>query len=208
MLTNLIQFVGSRSLEIMERIGYWGLFLLSILDRVLLSLVPSEVILPFAGFLIGEGRFSWLPVLLWVTVGNLGGDLVVYWISAKGGRWLLEKYGKYFFITKHDLDHTDKLFAKHGGKLVIIGRLLPIVRTFVAIPAGIVRMPLTRFIWYTVIGSLPYNVLWIYIGYKSGQNWEALKPIFDKAEWFIGGALLIAIVWYIYRHINKKHVTH
>ena len=208
MLFSLIENIGHWGLDMMSRVGYGGLFFLSILDRVLLSLLPSEVILPFAGLLIAQGRFTWELVLIWVTLGSLLGDLVLYWIFATGGRWLVEKYGRYLLISKHDLDHTDRLFAKHGGKLVFIGRLLPIVRTFVSIPAGIARMPLGKFIWYTAIGLLPYNILMIYIGFKSEQHLDTIKLFLKKGELFIAGALVVAIVWYIYRHFQKRHVTH
>src|SRR3989338_5208688 len=138
-LSSFIELIGSQSAELMAASGYPGLFILALLDRVLLSLLPSELILPVAGWLVTTGQFSFWPVLLWITVGCLLGDLLLYWLAAHGGRWLLERYGRYVLISKHDLEHTDRLFAKHGGKLVIIGRLLPIVRSFVAIPAGVAR---------------------------------------------------------------------
>ncbi len=183
---------------------------MSFLDRVLLSVVPSEVVLPLAGFLVGQGRLNFGVVILWVTVGNLIGDLVLYWASARGGRWILEKYGRYIFVSKHELDHTDQLFAKHGASLVMVGRLLPIVRTFIAIPAGIARMPLVKFVWYTIIGSLPYNLLLIFIGLKSGENWDKVRPILEKIELMIGGVLVIGFILYLYRHLqkNRKHLTH
>lgn len=210
-LSQAIQNIVSRSLELMANGGYTGVFLLSFLDRFLMSLLPAELVLPFAGVLVGQGRLELWPVIALVTLGNLFGDLALYWLSASGGRWLLEKYGRYILISKHDLDHTDRLFAKHGGKLVIIGRLLPIVRAFVAIPAGVARMPFWRFVGYTAVGSVPFNLFLIFAGLKSEQNWEQIQSWFDnfdKIELFTAGAIGLAIVWYIYRHIKRRHLTH
>lgn len=204
----MFELVFTKSLELLERGGYGALFLLSILDRVLLSLIPAEVILPFAGFLVGTGQFDLTSVFLIVTVGNLIGDLVLFIVAAKGGRWILEKYGRYFFVSKHDLEHTDQMFAAHGGRLVILGRLIPIVRTFIAIPAGIAQMPLLKFIGYTVVGSLPWNVALIFIGLKSGENWNVIKPYTDKIDILLAGAVLAIIIWYVVRHRRHKHLTH
>ncbi|MEK7506648.1 MAG: DedA family protein [Patescibacteria group bacterium] len=207
-LSQVIQNIASRSLELMANGGYTGVFLLSFLDRFLLSLVPAELILPFAGALVGQERLALWPVIAIVTLGNLIGDVTLYWLSASGGRLLLGKYGRYILVSKHDLDHTDRLFAKHGGKLVIIGRLLPIIRAFVAIPAGVARMPFWRFVGYTAVGSIPFNILLIFAGLESEQNWERIQPWFDKIELFMAGALGLAITWYIYRHIKRRHLTH
>lgn len=207
-LSQVIQNIASRSLELMANGGYTGVFLLSFLDRFLLSLVPAELILPFAGALVGQERLALWPVIAIVTLGNLIGDVTLYWLSASGGRLFLGKYGRYILVSKHDLDHTDRLFAKHGGKLVIIGRLLPIIRAFVAIPAGVARMPFWRFVGYTAVGSIPFNILLIFAGLESEQNWERIQPWFDKIELFMAGALGLAITWYIYRHIKRRHLTH
>lgn len=207
-LSQTIQIIGSKSLELMANGGYTGVFLLSFLDRFLMSLVPAELVLPFAGALVGQGRLALWPMIAIVTLGNLIGDVTLYWLSASGGRLLLGKYGRYILVSKHDLDHTDRLFTKHGGKLVIIGRLLPIVRAFVAIPAGVARMPFWRFVSYTAVGSIPFNILLIFTGLKSEQNWERIQPWFDKMELFMAGTIGLAIIWYIYRHIKRRHLTH
>ncbi len=208
MFSNFLSAIGNGSVELINQGGYLGIFLLSLADRILLSLVPSEIVLPLAGFLAGQGEFNLFVIILTTLGGNVLGDIILYYISAKGGRWLVEKYGKYFFISHHDLEHTDRLFAKHGGKLVIIGRLLPIVRTFIAIPAGVSKMPVKKFIGYSFIGFLPYNLLLIFAGFKSGQFWDKIKPILDRLEFFILGAILAVIAWYIFKHLKRKHLTH
>ncbi len=208
MLSSIVETVVAKSMVLIEQGGYGGVFLLSLLDRILLSIVPSEIILPLAGFLAGQGQFNLILVILYVTLGNLLGDTILYWISAKGGRPLLERYGKHIFVTKHDLDHTEKLFEKQGGKLVIIGRLLPIVRTFIAIPAGISRMNLIKFIGFSALGFMPYNLFLIILGYKSGRNWEKLQPLLDGIDLFVLGLIVATIFWYVIRHYRKKHLSH
>ena len=115
---------------------------------------------------------------------------------------------RYFFVSRHDLDHTDKLFAKHGGKLIIFGRLLPIVRTFVAFPAGIVRMPVWKFIFYSLIGFMPWNLFLIFAGFKLNNNWRQMEAVFDKIKILVIITIVLALLWYICQHLRKKHLTH
>lgn len=209
MLTDLITNLGQTALRLMENTGYPGLFLLSFLDRAAMNFVPAEVILPLAGFLIAQDKFSLWATLLVSAAGGLLGDLLLYGLSAKYGRWLVDKYGKFFFISKHELDHVDKMFAKYGGKLVFIGRFMPIVRAFTAIPAGISRMPIRKFLLYTFLGSFPGNFPFIYAGLKAGEHWQALQPLIRNPDWLVVGVVGASVFWYIYRHRQKgKHLTH
>lgn len=200
--------IGAKSLEFLEKLGYGGVFFMSVLDRVTISLIPTEVLLPLYGFLVGQGVFSFLPVFVIISLGALVGETILYWISAKGGRPFLEKYGKYFLVYKHDLDHLDRLFAKHGQKLVFWGRLLPIARAIVAIPAGISRLNLRKFAIYSFLGMLPYNFLLIFLGQKTGENFDRFRPYFDVAEKIALGILALFIIWYVYRHLKNRHLTH
>lgn len=204
----ILNTIGQRSLELLEHWGYAGSFFLSILDRVTISLIPTEVLLPLYGFLIGQGKFSFLPIFVIISFGSLLGEVILYWIFAFGGRPFLEKYGKYFLVYKHDLDHLDRLFEKHGTKLVFFGRFLPIVRTLVALPAGIARLNFKKFSIYSFFGMLPYNFLLIFLGEKTGANFEKIKPIFDIAERVALWLLVLLVIWYIYRHLKKRHLTH
>ncbi len=200
--------IGGKSLELLERWGYGGAFLGSVLDRVTISLIPTEVLLPLYGFLIGRGVFSFLPIFVIISFGALVGEIILYWIFSKGGRPFLEKYGKYLLIYKHDLDHLDRLFLKHGQKLVFWGRLLPVARAIVAIPAGISRLEFKKFAFYSFLGMLPYNFLLIFLGEKTGENFEKFRPYFDVAEKVTLATLILFIAWYIVRHLRRKHATH
>ena len=195
-------------MELLERWDYGGVFLLSALDRVTISLIPSEVLLPLYGFLVRQGSFSFLPTFLIISVGSLLGEAILYWIFAWGGRWFFEKYGKYFWVYKHDLEHLDRLFSKHGAKFVFWGRFLPFARSIIAIPAGISRLGLRRFLIYSFLGMLPYNLLLIFLGYKIGENFGVIRPYLDVTE-KIGIFVVMAFVtWYVYRHLEKRHATH
>lgn len=200
--------IGAKSLELLERWGYSGAFVWSVLDRVTVSLIPTEVLLPLYGLLVGQGVFSFLPIFIIISFGALVGEIILYWISAKGGRPFLEKYGKYFLVYKHDLDYLDRLFLKHGQKLVFWGRLLPVARAIVAIPAGISRLDIKKFAVYSFLGMLPYNFLLIFLGEKTGESFDKFRPYFNIAEKTVLVILALFVVWYIVRHLRHKHATH
>lgn len=200
--------VGAESLELLSRLGYGGVFVLGALDRVTISLIPTEVLLPMYGFLVERGRFSFWPTLWIINIGAIVGELVLFWVSAKVGRAVTERWGKYFFVSKHDLEHLDRLFAKHGSKIVFWVRLLPVGRAIVAIPAGIAKLNMGKFAFYSFLGMLPYNFLFLILGMKIGENISLFQSYFgllNKAALIILGA---AVAWYVYRHLKRRHASH
>ena len=204
----LLKSVGSELLEMLSRFGYGGAFVLGALDRITISLIPTEILLPAYGFLVSMGRMDlWLTFWI-ISFGAVLGELVLFWVSAKLGREVVERWGRYFFVSKHDLQHLDRLFAKHGTKIVFWGRLLPVARSLVAIPAGIGGMNWKPFAAYSFLGILPYNFLFMYLGTKAGENLEFFRQYFSVLEKIAYAILIIAIVWYVYRHLSKKHLTH
>lgn len=187
--------------------GYWGVVLLMAIESANIPL-PSEIIMPFAGFLVAEGQLN----LWWVgTAGAFGclvGSIFSYWLGAWGGRPLVEKYGKYILISHHDLNLADKWFQKHGEITVFVGRLLPVVRTFISFPAGIARMNFFRFSLYSFLGSWPWCVFLAWLGVKLGENWESLRKYFHGFDWAILALIVLGIIWYVRRHlknINKSN---
>ena len=139
-----------KAVGFLESLGYAGVFFVSLLDRLTVFLIPAEIVLPAFGILVSQAKFSFWPVMIWVTVGNFLGNLGLYFVFLKGGRPFLEKYGKYFLITKHDLEHLDKLFLKYGDKIVFWGYFIPSAgRSIIPIPAGISKMNLYKFSLYT-----------------------------------------------------------
>ena len=177
--------------------GYGGIVILMAIESACIPL-PSELIMPFAGYLVYEGHFS----LLWVaTAGAIGcnvGSVIAYEIGYYGGRRLVEKYGHWIFLTEHDLRWADRFFEKFGHAAVFIGRLLPVVRTFIALPAGIARMPRLRFHVYTFLGSWPWCFVLAYIGMKLGENWRSLGKYFHQFDIVIGGLIAVFVVWFVY----------
>jgi membrane protein DedA with SNARE-associated domain len=168
--------------------------------------LPSEIIMPFSGYLVYTGRFNLWAVGVAGAVGCVLGSLVAYWVGMYGGRPLIEKYGRYILISRHDLDLADRWFARYGEIIIFISRLLPAIRTFIAFPAGVARMNLTRFIIYTFAGSLPWCIGLAYVGQLLGEQWdknETLKSWFHRFDFVIGIIILAAAAWWIWRHVKN-----
>lgn len=165
--------------------------------------LPSELIMPFAGFLASEGRFS---VWLLAVVGSAGcvlGSIPAYYAGYYGGRPLIEKYGKWVLLSHHDLDMADRLFERHGEPVIFFGRMLPVVRTFIAFPAGVSRMKMGRFLLYTFLGSLPWCLALAFVGLKLGDHWEVLGKYFHEFDALIGVCILVAVGLFLYRHLRR-----
>jgi membrane protein DedA with SNARE-associated domain len=184
-------------------LGYVGLTLLMAIESACIPL-PSELIMPFAGYLAFEGKIN----LFWAaTAGAIGcnlGSLVAYEIGAYGGRPLVERYGKWILMGRRELDHADKFFERWGYLAVFIGRLLPVIRTFIALPAGISRMPRGRFHLYTFLGSWPWCFALAWFGMKLGENWRTLGAYFHKFDAVIGAFLVIGLVWFLWSHWQNR----
>ena len=198
MLNSLIATVVS----LIASAGYPGLFLWSALESAAVP-IPSEVVLPFSGFLAASGQFNFWLVIIVATVANIFGSLVLYAIGRSGGRWLLERYGRFVLIRHQDLNAWDDWFHRHGPATVFWSRLLPVVRTFVSLPAGIAEMGAGRFTLSTALGALPWNFVLAYAGYNAGEHWDFLHPYFQQIDFAIGYVILAAMIWYIWRHVSK-----
>lgn len=203
----LIEIISTWALRIIDETGYTGIFILSALESAAVP-IPSEIVVPFSGFLAQQGRFVLWVVVILVSLANLVGSIGIYWIARIFGRPVLERFGKYIFISKHDLDEVDALFKKNGSKFVFIGRILPVIRTFISVPAGVAKMNFWKFSFYTYFGSLPWNFGLALVGFKAGENWDFLSPYFRKFDFVIIGAIIILVIWYIYRHMKRKHFIH
>ncbi|MGC9291402.1 MAG: DedA family protein [Acidobacteriaceae bacterium] len=189
-----------------SHIGYAGVALLMAIESACIPL-PSEIIMPFSGYLVHTGRFR----LLWVaTAGAIGcnlGSAVAYWIGAWGGRPVIERYGGYVLLCRRDLDRATKFFARYGAITVFLGRLLPVVRTFIALPAGIARMPQLRFHVYTFLGSWPWCLALAYIGMRLGKAWETdplLKHVLHRFDALILACLIAGAIWFVRTHWKQR----
>lgn len=202
-MSSILSAISAFVIHTISSMGYGGIVLLMGIESANIPL-PSEVIMPFSGFLVWSGRFSLIWVALAGGFGCLWGSLLSYWIGAKGGRPLIEKYGKYILMSHHDLDITDRWFKKWGMPTVFIGRLLPVVRTFISFPAGIAKVDLWKFSIYTFVGSVIWSYFLGWVGFKLGENWESLKGYFHRFDVVIGILILVGIGLYIYRHIKNS----
>ncbi len=164
--------------------------------------IPSEVIMPFSGYLVFTGRFMMWQIVFWGALGNLVGSALAYWVGFYGGRPLVEKYGKYILVSNRDLETADKWFSKYGQRAVFFSRLLPAVRTFISLPAGIARMDFKKFSFYTLIGSLPWSLALAYVGLALGENWASIRVYFEKFDYIIAALVILVIIWWIWRHFR------
>jgi len=202
----LIAAVGSFIINTISALGYAGVVILMALESAGFPL-PSEIIMPFSGYLVLTGRFTLFGAALAGAVGCLVGSLGAYWVSAVGGRQLLERYGRYVLISKHDLALADRWFARWGGAAVFVGRLLPVVRTYISFPAGIARVGLWRFSLYTFIGSLIWTYLLAWIGLRLGERWASIRRAFEGFEVLIVLVLLVGIVWGVRRQLRVRELV-
>ncbi len=206
MISRVISALSVFIVAVISKVGYGGILLLMAIESACIPL-PSEVIMPFSGYLVHTGRFN----LFWVaTVGALGcnlGSFIAYYIGYYGGRPLVERYGSYIFLSHKELDWADHFFARYGNRAVFISRLLPVVRTFIALPAGIARMPQWRFHVYTFLGSWPWCLALAYVGMRLGEKWDTdprLKMWFHRFDAVIALVLLTGIVWFVWSHWQHR----
>jgi len=204
----LVHFVT----HVIDMGGYAGIVGLMSINSACIPL-PSEIIMPFAGYVVSIGRFgggnSWIGLLWVATAGAIGcnlGSVVAYWIGALGGRPLVERYGRYVLMSRHDLERMTHYFDHYGSITVLLGRLLPVVRTFIAFPAGIARMPQVRFHVYTFVGSWPWCFALAYVGMRLGDKWNtdpSFHVWFHRFHLAVELALLAAVVWFVWAHFKR-----
>lgn len=204
MLEKIITALAIWIMSVISNMGYSGIVILMAIESACIPL-PSEIIMPFAGFLVFKGEMILWKVSLAGAVGCVVGSISAYYLGKIGGRPLVEKYGKYVLISKKDLTFADNAFAKHGDIIIFIGRLLPAVRTFIAFPAGVANMNMAKFIIYSFIGSWIWCYLLAYAGFKTGEHWQDLKVYFHEFHYVIIVLGVIFLVWYIRRHIRHAN---
>nr|MDA8227401.1 DedA family protein [Desulfitobacterium hafniense] len=159
---------------------------------------------PFTGYMVYKGHFDLWPATIAATLGNLFGGMVAYYAGVWGGRPFIKRYGRYFFIKEKELAWTERLFERNGEITVFVGRLLPIVRTFISLPAGIARMNPVKMAVYTVIGAFPWCLLLIVVGQKLGENWNSLKPLFHRLDFLVGGGILLALGYIFWKRRRRR----
>jgi membrane protein DedA with SNARE-associated domain len=205
----MLSFLTTLILNAISSTGYTGIFILMTLESVFIP-IPSEITMPFGGFLASQHSLTFLGVVLAGTIGNLIGSLIGYYIGyvlkEERVQKLIRKYGKYVLIEEKEYIQSARWFKKYGNSVVFFSRLMPAVRTFISLPAGILRMNIWRFSIYTLIGSFIWSYLLTYIGFYLGENWNALQPIFHKLHTVIVILIIIGVVYFLYkkRYLFKK----
>jgi len=202
MLNEIILAVVTWIESVITHMGAWGIALLMAIESCNIPL-PSEAILPFAGYLVTKGTFSIHTAAFFGALGCVLGSIPSYYLGYFGGRKFIEKYGKYFLISHHDLEIADKWVDKYGDWSFFICRMLPVVRTFISLPAGILKARKRTFFLFTFVGSLIWSYLLVWVGVKMGENTEALKHIWHKFDAVIILVCLILGGIYIYHHVKK-----
>jgi membrane protein DedA with SNARE-associated domain len=206
MIEQLIGWMAGYIVAFISAAGYYGVVILMAIESACVPL-PSEIIMPFAGYLVATGQLNlWLVA----TAGAIGcnlGSIVAYEAGKHGGRPIVERWGKFILIDAHDLDRADAFFLKYGSVAVLVGRLLPVIRTFIAFPAGVARMPLGKFHFYTFVGSWPWCFMLAWVGMKLGTAWDTdprVKAAFHDAHLIIAAVFVVAGIWFVWHKLRKR----
>ena len=210
MIDAVDQFVLPFIDSLYGRLGYAGVVVAMSIESAAIP-IPSELILPFAGWSVSRGVAEPLTAAPWTywgavvagVVGNTAGSLLSYAVGAFGGRPLLDRYGRYVLISAHDLETAERWFARWGDLTVLFSRMLPIVRTFISVPAGVARMPLWRFVLFSVVGAIPWVMLLVWAGMVLGDNWQDLKQQLRGLDYLVAAAIVLAVGVFVWRHVRK-----
>ncbi len=202
MLAALEQMVTPLLVQLYNQVGYLGVLIAMAIESACIPL-PSEIVLPMAGYMVANENWDlWLATLAG-TFGCTVGSAIAYGVGAWGGRPFLEKYGKYILISSHDLRTADRWFQKYGEAAIFFSRLLPVVRTFISFPAGVARMHFVKFLLYTTLGSFPWSLGLVYAGKVLGNNWARVREVLHNFDYPIIAIILILVGIYVYRHTRK-----
>jgi membrane protein DedA with SNARE-associated domain len=189
--------------DVVFQVGYPGLFALIVLESTLVP-IPSELVMPFAGHLAAQGKFSLAVILAINSIAALTGSGISYWIGAAGGRPLLVKYGKFAGVRAKDLDRTEAFFGRHGKATILIGRFLPVVRHIISVPAGVARMPLVPFFTQTFIGSTIWGTVLIFIGYELGDRFAAVALELKHVDLLVGAGIIVVLLALAVRFVVRR----
>jgi membrane protein DedA with SNARE-associated domain len=207
MLDHVLSLLASWIVAVISAGGYLGIVALMAIESACIPL-PSEIIMPFAGYLVSLGRLSLIGA---ATAGALGcnvGSTIAYLVAAKGGRKVIERWGAYVLIRPVELDRAEKFFARYGGVTVFVGRLLPVIRTFISFPAGLARMPMLKFQIYTFVGSWPWCFALAYVGMVLGVRWDSdptLRRLFHEFDAVIVAVLVAGFAWFVWSRWRETH---
>ncbi len=192
--------------DLISKSGYLGLFFLMTGESALLP-IPSEIVLPFAGFLVYSGQMTFFSAIVIAILGQLFGSIISYSIGHYGGRPAILKYGEYLHLSEKKFARVDNWFKKYGSATIFFGRLLPVVRTVISFPAGIAKMNFRKFLFYSILGIIPWTIIFIYFGYILGERWQAIIATFDKFQLIVIIGIFIIIGYWIWKARNAHQAN-
>jgi membrane protein DedA with SNARE-associated domain len=188
--------------SIISSSGYGGIFLLMTLESMVLP-VPSELVMPFVGFLVADGKISlWIAILV-TTIASITGSLISYFVAYIGGKPLIQRFGKYVFLDTGELDWTERWFHKQGSWTIFVSRFIPVIRHLISIPAGLGKMNIWKFITATVVGATLWNTFLLYIGIQLRERWELVHKYSRQLDVLMVLVIVVGIGYYVYRHVRK-----
>jgi membrane protein DedA with SNARE-associated domain len=196
-------FIAGQATAFIDAAGYLSVFLLMVLESMVFP-VPSEAVMPFAGFLVVTGRFTLAGVVAASTLGSIVGSLLSYAMGRYGGEPFFRRFGKYFLLDMHELEATQRFFQKRGQATIFVCRFIPVVRHLISVPAGAGRMPLLPFVAYTAVGAGLWNAILTVAGMALKHNWEAIMKYSHVIDIVVLGVLLVVVVLFVRRHWNRR----
>lgn len=199
----LTEFLVEHITRLIAATGYPGVFLLMALESMIAP-VPSEAVMPFAGFLVFEGMFSFTGVVAVSTLASITGSLISYAMGSKGGEPFVRRFGKYLLLDESHLEMTGRFFAKYGDKTIFLSRFIPVVRHLISIPAGAGKMNLLKFSIYTVLGAGLWNAFLTWVGYVLKENWSEVRKYSEVADVFVVTLILAAAGFFVYQHFRRR----
>ncbi len=203
MISATLEWISQNIFLVIGSSGYFGIFILMALESFNIPM-PSEIVMPFAGFLSAKNELGFWWVVAFGSLGNLAGSILNYFFGYFGGRAFLIRFGKYIFVHEKDLECADNWFKRFGGGAVFFGRMLPVIRTFISLPAGIAEMSFGKFVAFTFLGVIPWNIMLTYLGFYLGEKWDVLEVWFRRLDWMIVVTVIVLVVWWIWKHKHQK----
>ncbi|HMK36123.1 MAG TPA: DedA family protein [Desulfomonilaceae bacterium] len=202
----MVEYLAEYFTYAIEHLGYFGAGLLMTLESMVAP-VPSELVMPFVGFLVHEGKFSFVAAILATSLGSIIGSLISYYMGYFGGRPFVLKAGRYLFLNREHLEFTENWFARHGSWTIFVSRFIPVVRHLISIPAGLGRMKIVPFCVYTIVGATTWNVFLLVCGYKLRQNWRLVQQYSHELDLLMVVVLAAAGIWFVVTHVRRARVA-
>ncbi len=191
------------AVRVIDAAGYFGVLVMMI-GESMLTPIPSEAVMPFAGFLIADGEMTWAGVIIASTVGSIIGSGISYYIGRYLGKPFITRFGKYFLLNEEHLEWSERFFARYGQGAIFISRFVPVVRHFISIPAGAARMPFGKFLLFTAVGAAGWNTILTYVGFKLGEHWDTVKEYTHWLDIIVVVVLLLVGAYFVYSQLRKK----